>query len=359
MPCDADAESWIALSLIPDLGGQYYRKLLAAFGAPEVILTASRSELEGVVSARVAQNIRVGGPRGEVQVALEWLNREDHHLLTLADGNYPQQLLEITDPPPLLYVIGQRELLGRSALAIVGSRSATPQGVDHAEAFARAVSEAGLTVVSGLAEGIDAAAHRGGLVGASSSIAVVGTGLDRIYPVCNRDLANDLANRGALISEFPLGTRAMPGNFPRRNRIISGLSRGVLVVEAGLQSGSLITARCALDQGREVFAVPGSIHSPLAKGCHALIKQGAKLVEIASDILEELGMLAATSPSATGSSAADHGLLAAVGYDPCDLDTVCARSGLMPEQMLPQLLELELQGEIIALPGGLFQRRRS
>jgi DNA processing protein len=289
------------------------------------------------------------------------LTEDHHHLVTLADPDYPRLLLQIADPPPVLYLAGQRRFLGATSLAVVGSRNPTAQGLDNAEAFSLALSDAGLAILSGLAEGIDAAAHRGGLTGKASTVAIVGTGLDRVYPARNRTLAEQILERGALISEFALGTRALPGNFPRRNRIISGMARGCLVVEAAIRSGSLITARCALDQGREVFAIPGSIHSPLTKGCHALIKEGAKLVESAADVLEELGgQLTPPRRSDAGNPLQEDReapLLAHVGYDPVDIDALCARSGRPADEVLAGLLALELDGRVAALPGGLFQRR--
>ena len=236
-----------------------------------------------------------GAPQTELARVASWLDDPANCVLTLADADYPQSLLQIPDPPPLLYAKGRRELLNRACFAIVGSRNATRAGIQQAEAFAGALSDANLVIVSGLALGIDAAAHRGGLAGASSTIAIVGTGLDVVYPARNRDLAHEIASRGCIVSEFPLGTPPMPDNFPRRNRLISGMARGCLVVEAALSSGSLITARMANEQGKEVFAMPGSIHSPLAKGCHRLIKQGAKLAESAEDILEELRLPVRTS----------------------------------------------------------------
>jgi DNA processing protein len=251
------------------------------------------------------------------------------------------------------------ELLQRSALAIVGSRNATLQGEANAQTMAKALSEAGLTVVSGLALGIDAAAHRGGLAGPGSTIAVLGTGIDVVYPSRNSALAAEIAERGLLLSEFPLGTAPTAQNFPRRNRLISGLARGCLVVEAALASGSLITARAAADQGREVFAMPGSIHSPLAKGCHALIKSGAKLVESAEDVLAELsGFRASGHASTTTATPAtpDRGLLAYMGHDPVDVDSLCSRAGMSAEQVSSELLRLELDGQVAALPGGLYQR---
>jgi len=255
--------------------------------------------------------------------------------------------------------MGRRELLAAPALAIVGSRNATPQGCADAEAFAAALSAAGLTIVSGLAAGIDAAAHRGGLTGAGSSIAVIGTGPDRVYPARNRDLAHDLVARGLVVSEFAVGTPPQKQNFPRRNRLVSGLSRGVLVVEATLSSGSLITARLAGEQGREVFAIPGSIHSPFSKGCHKLIRDGAKLVETAQDVLDELripGLRPAPGNPADAGPSAHHAIVAALGSDPCDIDTLVARTRKSPESLAAALVELELDGQVAALPGGRWQR---
>jgi DNA processing protein len=283
-----------------------------------------------------------------------WLVRPGNSLMTLADEDYPRALLEIADPPALLYCKGRRALLNQPGLGIVGSRNATPQGVRDAEAFAHALSDAGLTIVSGLALGIDAAAHRGGLAGAGSSVAVIGTGLDRIYPARNKALAHQLAESGIIVSEFPLGTPPLPGHFPRRNRLISGLARGVLVVEAAPDSGSLITARVATEQGREVFAIPGSIHSPLARGCHALIKQGAKLVESAADILDELAWQQRLAPPALPETLSDP-LLAALDGAPATIDTLAQRTGLTLEALSAKLLALELDGRIASLPGGRYQ----
>jgi DNA processing protein len=284
--------------------------------------------------------------------------------VTLADETYPKALLEIPDPPALLYAVGRIDLLQRTSLAVVGSRNATAQGEQNAENFAKALSETGLTIVSGLAMGIDAAAHRGGLAGSGSTVAVLGTGVDVIYPRRNAELAAQIAERGLLLSEFPLGTAPAAYNFPRRNRLISGLSRGCLVVEAAAASGSLITARAAADQGREVFAIPGSIHSPLSKGCHGLIKSGAKLVESAEDVLAELsGFRQSGSASTTARripsvarSTPDSALLALMGHDPVDVDSLCTRAGMSAEQVSSELLRLEIDGHVAALPGGLFQR---
>jgi DNA processing protein len=265
-------------------------------------------------------------------------------------------VLECANPPPLLYVTGSTELLSRPALAIVGSRNATPQGRATAEAFARSLSSAGYTIVSGLALGIDAAAHRGALEGSASTVAVLGTGIDISYPRTNEALAREIAARGAIVSEFPLGAPPLREHFPQRNRIISALARGCLVVEAALSSGSLGTARAALEQGREVFAIPGSIHSPVSRGCHWLIKQGAKLVESADDVLAELqpGFIRVTAdPHVLASEA---GLLPHMGYGPCAIDALTARSGLTAEAVSAMLLQLELEGRVGSLPGGLYQR---
>jgi DNA processing protein len=355
----ADIESWLGLSLIPGLGGESLRKLLQAFGSPENIFAANYSSLRTLLPESVALSITQGLRHDAISATLDWLQDPLNAVITLADPDYPRALLEIAGPPPLLYLKGRRELLGKPAIAVVGSRNATPQGTRNAEAFARILSDSGLCIVSGLALGVDAAAHRGGLQGASSSIAVVGTGLDIIYPARNRALAHELASHGALISEFPLGTPSIGGNFPRRNRIISGLAAGCLVVEAAPQSGSLITARLAAEQGREVFAIPGSIHSPVARGCHALIKQGAKLVESAQDVLEELGWRGAAGPSATPApqaSGADEALLQSLGFEPTDTDTLAQRCGLTPERVSAMLLQLELDGRVANLPGGFYQR---
>jgi DNA processing protein len=358
MSVDADLEAWLRLSLLPGLGHQSLRKLLVALGSPANILAAGPRELSNIVSEKIAIAIRNGGAEPASWNAVEsWLEDSANHIITLADAAYPQALLEIPDPPPLIYVKGRLDLLNRPGFAIVGSRNATAQGLANAEAFAAALSNAGLTIISGLALGVDAAAHRGGLDGASSTVAVVGTGLDTVYPARNRDLAHRIAAQGTLISEFPLGTPGLASNFPRRNRLICGLSKGCLVVEAAISSGSLITARLATDQGREVFAIPGSIHSPLAKGCHALIKQGAKLVESAQDVLEELGLSQAGGQITAAADTPDlHPLLAHLGFDPVDGDTLQQRSGLDIAELNTALTDLELAGLVESLPGGRWQR---
>jgi DNA processing protein len=312
-----------------------------------------------------------------VNAALAWLSGADEgsarSLVTLADADYPKLLLEIADPPVLLYARGRRELLGSDCVAMVGSRNTTPQGEQNAEAFAKALVQAGITVVSGLALGIDAASHRGALAATHAhacTIAVIGTGIDRLYPARNKELAQAISERGLILSEYALGTPPLQGNFPRRNRLISGLSRGVLVVEAAVQSGSLITARLAAEQGREVLAIPGSIHSPMSRGCHALIKQGAKLVESAQDVIEELRLTPhILSPRSNENElntlgdtdisvgvSKENALLNALGFDAMELDEISRRTGLSAAALSSQLLELELLGQVARLPGGRFQR---
>ena len=360
MAAEASLKAWLALSLTRGLGGESARRLLKEFGSPDAVFAASISSLKSAVKADIAAEISKGIADDTIAPALVWLEDSNNHIVTLADSDYPQALLNIPDPPLLLYVKGRLDLLNRPALAVVGSRSATPQGINNAEAFAKSLSDAGLCVISGLAHGIDAAAHRGALRGQGkdqgSSIAVVGTGPDKVYPAANRDLAHALAQQGALVSEFPLATPPLAANFPRRNRLISGMSLGCLVVEASLQSGSLITARLALEQGRDVFAIPGSIHAPQSKGCHALLKQGAKLVETAQDILEELGGLFISPALTTNPAGPNTALLEHLGFDPVDADTLSMRCGLTIAELSAMLLTLELDGRICVLPGGLYQR---
>ncbi|MEO6974721.1 MAG: DNA-processing protein DprA [Gallionella sp.] len=360
MNFDPSLKAWLALSLTRGLGGEGARRLLKEFGSPDAVLAASLSLLKSFVKPDVAAEIKKGIADDALNLVLAWLEDNNNHVVTLADSDYPQALLNIPDPPLLLYVKGRVDLLNHAALAIVGSRNATPQGINNAEAFAGSLSDAGLCIISGLAHGIDAAAHRGALRGSGngqgSSIAVVGTGLDKVYPASNRDLAHALAQHGTLISEFPLGTPPLAANFPRRNRLISGMGLGCLVVEASLQSGSLITARLALEQGREVFAIPGSIHAPQSKGCHALLKQGAKLVETAQDILEELGGQRVSPAQQPDPQGPDCSLLDHLGFDPVDADTLKERCGLTVAELSAMLLTLELDGRISVLPGGLYQR---
>lgn len=346
--------AWLRLTLVSGIGGERQRKLLAALGSPEAVFAAGRLAVRGIIGDRADLLFDHDNQR-EVEAALAWAAADDHHILTLGDAAYPQALLQISDPPTVLYVRGRIDLLNRPGLAMVGSRNATPQGQQTAEAFAKALSNAGLGITSGLALGIDAAAHRGALAATGDTVAVIGTGIDRLYPARNRDLALAIAERGSIVSEFPLGTPALAANFPRRNRLISGLSLGVLVVEAAPESGSLITARLAGEQGREVFAIPGSIHSPVARGCHKLIKEGAKLVETAADILDELAWQGTVAGPATVDDG-DHVLLGALGHDPCSLDELAERTGLSADQLLTALLDLELAGRVATLPGNRYQR---
>jgi DNA processing protein len=312
------------------------------------------------IAGQPAADALASGPRDELlQATLNWLDVPGNRLLALGDVDYPRALLQIPDPPTLIFAMGDVRLLNRPSIAVVGSRNATRQGLIDAHAFANALSEAGYGIVSGLALGIDAAAHRGGLAGAASSIAVVGTGLDRVYPARNRDLAHELASRGAVISEFALGVPPAAGNFPRRNRLISGLARAVLVVEAAVRSGSLTTARLALEQGRDVFAIPGSIHSPLSKGCHSLIKQGAKLVESSEDVLAELEGRPAREPAADGvpdGEAEGDPVLLELGHSPASLDALTLRTGMAAAALADHLVRLELDCAVERLPGGLFRR---
>lgn len=362
----ADIDAWLRLLSTPEVGRGTARRLLAAFGSAQAVVSAPRAAAAAVAGPAIAERLeQLSAEQADLlQRTHAWLAADPtRRLLTLGDDDYPPALLHSADPPLLLYAQGRLELLRRPLLAIVGSRHPTPQGADNARQFARRFSDDGITVVSGLALGIDAAAHEGALDGSGSTIAVVGTGLDRVYPSRHRALAHRIAEQGLVLGEMPLGTLPLPSLFPQRNRIIAGLSLGTLVVEAAVQSGSLITARLAAEGGRDVFAIPGSIHSPLARGCHALIKQGAKLVESADDVLHELqspASLFATPVDAQADRAAgdDDPLLRALGHDPATLDSLLARTGLPAERLQAQLLALELDGRVARLPGGLFQRRQ-
>ncbi len=362
--------AWIRLMDTDGVGPQTARELLGRFGLPSEIFGAGFSALQKCVPEKIAYALCAPVSeelQARIDSTLTWAAQPGNRVVTLADHDYPKSLLTIADPPPVLYAKGNISLLTRQAIAIVGSRNATKQGLENAERFAQALSTAGLTVISGMALGIDASAHQGALLHVTSArdngstVAVTGTGLDLVYPARHRDLAHKIAAAGCLLSEYPLGTPAIASNFPRRNRIISGLSLGVLVVEAAAQSGSLITARSALEQGREVFAIPGSIHSPLSKGCHLLIRQGAKLVESAQDILEELRWHSDSSPVKTTAPAAQgdplcDALLAAAGYDPVSVDQLAERSHLSAAEVQAGLLTLELDGKIELLPGGQYRR---
>jgi len=361
-PGDADElAAWLRLLLTPGIGRAAARQLLATFGTPQAVFEASTAARQACLGqAIVADDVPTALPAA-LSALQTWLaGGPQRDWVALGDARYPQALLQTADPPLLLYTQGQAALLNNPCLAIVGSRNPTPQGAENARAFAEQLGRSGLTIVSGLALGIDGAAHTGALAAGAPTIAVVGTGLDRVYPRANRELAHRIAERGLIVSEFNLGTEPLAANFPQRNRIIAGLSLGTLVVEAALESGSLITARLATDAGREVFAIPGSIHSPQSRGCHALIKQGAKLVDDVRDVLEELRLAppAAATPAvvAPGGAAPTDPLLAAMGYEPVELDQLQARTGWPTARLSARLLELELSGDVARLPGGRYQR---
>ena len=385
--------AWLRLATTPGIGNQTARKLLATFWLPTALFAQPEAVLSQCVSERHARALVTVPPSWPelLEKTWQWLHASDlaegtaRAIITLGDVRYPKKLLDTEDPPLMLYVVGARAVVqgqpfaeGR-CLAVVGSRNPTAQGADNAYQFAKALGATGLTIVSGLALGVDAAAHEGALApiapdrslkegDAPTTIAVVGTGLDRVYPSRHLDLAHRIARHGLLVSEYPLGTPPLAPNFPKRNRIISGLSQGTLVVEAALASGSLITARLATEQGREVFAIPGSIHAPQSRGCHALIKQGAKLVESAQDVLEECSWALPTATSLTADDTAvgtdepaatvpqESALLQAMGYDPVGLDALVNRTGMDAASLQVQLLELELDGVVARLPGALFQR---
>ena len=376
MPSDDDKQAsasstdlalWLTLNQIPGLGNTTFCQLLAKFGTPEGIFSAKLNQLREVVNDEIAQKISKGVAVDAITPTLKWLEKDNVHLVTLADSTYPQKLLEVSNPPALLFAIGNLHWLNHPTIAMVGSRSATPQGEKNAEDFAKSLCEQGLCVASGMALGIDGAAHRGALKANGATIAVVGTGLDIVYPARHRDLAHKIAERGLIVSEFSLGTPSKAQNFPRRNRLISGLSLGCLVVEANIESGSLITARLAAEQGREIFAIPGSIHSPVTKGCHQLIKQGAKLVESVQDILEEInwvkiakslpnvspnGLLANLTPNAPQANT----VLDLMGFDAINFEQLRTSTCLTTESLSSMLMLLELENQIKSLAGGHYQR---
>lgn len=376
-PDDPDLPAWVRLMRWPGLGRGSTRKLLAAFGSAGAVVRASHASRLAVLGAAAKLAPLPDESDAESLAAVrEWLAAAPaRHLIHLGDPAYPPLLLQTADPPLWLFAQGQIEVLQRPSLAMVGSRRSTPQGVANARAMAAELSKNGWVIVSGLAVGIDGAAHLGALDAGGQTVAVVATGLDQVYPAQHQALAARIVDQGLVVSEFPLGTPPLASHFPQRNRIIATLGRGTLVVEAAPQSGSLITARLAAEAGREVFAVPGSIHSPQSRGCHWLLKQGAKLVESAADVLDELRHVAAPKPSRMpGSSGAsqpiaestsDDGdeaaldpVLRALGHDPTTLDALMARCGWPPHELGARLLELELVGQVARLPGGLFQRQR-
>jgi len=339
-----------------------FARLLSQFSTPEALFL-DPSKAEGIPSQ--VQKALFEPDWDLIEQDLIWLEQDNRHIVTIQDPRYPELLKQIADPPGLIFVQGDVDLLSQWQLAIVGSRNPSASGVDASYEFARYLAQGGISITSGLAIGIDAAAHKGALSAGGKTIAVVGTGLDRVYPAKHRELAHEIADSGAIISEFALGTPPKAENFPRRNRLISGLSLGTLVIEAAIRSGSLITARMAMEQGREVFAIPGSIHNPLARGCHKLIREGAKLVETATDILEELGALAGvqqpiienTRQAVSEPQELDKDyqcLLENLGYDPIQIDVLIERCGLTADVVSSMLLLLELQGQVESLPGGRY-----
>ena len=366
MTTHADDALFLRLTLVRGVGAVTTHKLLSQLGDIGAVFSANHTTLSHIVGNDLARKI-AAAPDAETQTkideALAWLGANaDHHLLTWAHPSYPKALLESGDAPLAIYAKGRIELLRNRAIAMVGSRNCSQGGADTAETFAKAFAERAITVVSGMALGIDAASHVGALRASGgdcgSTIAVIGTGIDRVYPARNKVLAHSIAELGLMLSEYPLGTPPLPANFPKRNRIISGLSLGVLVVEASMQSGSLITARMAGEQGREVFAIPGSIHSTFHKGCHHLIKQGAKLVETANDVLDELRLESVASiVKTTPENSIAIGLLKFIEHTPVDVDTLVARSNMPVEHIVTELTMLELDGRIEQLPGGRWQRR--
>ncbi|MBU1190885.1 MAG: DNA-processing protein DprA [Gammaproteobacteria bacterium] len=358
---------WLILLRAPGIGPVTFCRLLESAPTAEQLLETALAN--PTLPDAVRQYLR-SPDLHSIDQDLAWAEQPGQHILSLASADYPQLLRQIPDPPPLLYILGEPACLQTPQLAMVGSRNPSPGGLDTARDFAAHLAQVGLTITSGLALGIDAACHRGVLDFNGITIAVLGTGADRVYPARHRALAHEIVDRGgALVSEFPVGTEPRPENFPRRNRIISGLSLGTLVIEAAPRSGSLTTARHAVEQGREVFAIPGSIHNPLARGCHSLIRQGAKLVESAQDILEELGALASSletleAPRANPGEPVDLSpdqlqLLDYMGYETVSVDQMVARSGLTTAAVSSMLLILELQGQVVSQAGGRYVRSQA
>lgn len=363
-----ELSDWLRLVYTDGIGAESVCRLLAAFGLPAQIFAQPATALRQVLQPDQVEKLQQlpEDHAALLEATWQWLQGATDHvqrrIFTLACSDYPACLLQVDQPPPLLYGMGQLQRLGQSpALAMVGSRNPTPQGKEHAYQFAKTLAQQGWTVVSGLALGIDEAAHEGALAGCAegglATVAVVGTGIDRVYPRQHWELAQRIVQHGVILSECPVGMPPRPHHFPRRNRLIAGLSAGVLVVEAAPQSGSLITARQAGEQGKEVFAIPGSIHAQQSRGCHALIRQGAKLVESVEDIFQELGSIYQPSLEVPVSAGAEP-LLEKVGFEPVSLDVLQVRTGLETAALQAQLLTWELEGSVAKLPGGLFQRLR-
>ncbi|KEZ79336.1 DNA-processing protein DprA [Salinisphaera hydrothermalis] len=367
-----DRAAWLRLATTPGIGATLAARLIERFGSVEAALAGSDTAWREVGLSAPTRRALAEPPGDGLTATEAWLAEDGHHFLTVDDASYPAALAELDPPPPWLYALGDLDLLDYPAIAIVGSRNPTHAGREAAHEFGRALAAAGLVVVSGLARGIDAAAHEGALDADGFTIAVTGTGLDRVYPAANKALAERIAERGLLLSEFGLGTHPARGNFPRRNRVIAGLCTATLVVEAARASGSLITARMASAANREVFALPGSIHNPLARGCHQLIREGAKLVETTDHILEEIagsiggyrrrpttgieaGMKTSTAAESTGQDDSDE-LLTAIGHDPVRIDDLVARTGWKADAVSSTLLILELEGRVQAVAGGAYIR---
>ncbi len=379
-PVDDSLAAWLALDYTAQLPAEAIKAWLGVLGSPQAVVQATHHQLTLIASEAAATALkspsdeRRAKRQSTIDAALAWLSAPDYHgtrhILTWDHPAYPVHLLTIADPPMVLFVQGNPAALSQPAVGIVGARNATAQGIANARVFAQSLADKQVTVISGMALGIDAAAHEGALNASSNplaTVAVVGTGIDRVYPAAHRDLAHRIAAQGAVVSEFAIGAPPLAHHFPRRNRLISGLSRGVLVVEAALRSGSLITARVAGEQGREVLAIPGSIHAPLSKGCHQLIKQGAKLVESAQDVLEELRLdqfdSGATAPNQSKQTsksvkpqASDDAVLRAMGFEPMDIDQLSAATAMPAGDLLARLTELELFGQIEAIAGGRYQQ---
>ncbi len=353
---------WLALHHAPGIGSITYKKLLDHCGSAKAVF----DQIDDLKLKRASRDFLKNPDWAAVESDLTWQEKEScHSIITLHDANYPSQLKEIADPPAVLYLQGDSSLLHNTQIAIVGSRNPTPPGQENSWQFANSLTHTGLTITSGLALGIDGAAHKGALQNGGTTIAVTATGLDRVYPARHRKLAHEIVEKGLIISEMPIGTPPKPQYFPRRNRIISGLSAGTLVVEAARNSGSLITARLALEQNREVFAIPGSIHNPLARGCHDLLRQGAKLVETVQDITEELGLITAEQltkisptlqPDKPKLDQKQSLLLNSIGFEPIHIDQLIEHSGLTTEEVSSMILFLELDGHVSTAPGGMYIR---
>lgn len=352
-----EIHEWLTLALTPKVGPVTMLKLIQHFGSVTNVLSQSQNTLAQVVNRTVAKLISEKTAEPDVEKSFAWADSHaNHYIISLEDERYPKELAQLTDPPLILYLKGNIDLLKKNKLAIVGTRHPSTQGMQNATDFARDLAKNGLTIVSGMALGIDKCAHSGALDGAGSTIGVIGTGIDQVYPSSNRALFEAVTARGGLIiSEFPLATPPLVSNFPRRNRIIAGLAKGCLVIESAIDGGSMITANLALEMGREVMAIPGSIHNPVSRGCHKLIKTGAKLIETSNDILEEL-YLDRESTIRNNASATTNPVLVAMGFDPIEIDRICANLNLSFADICPKLLELELDGEIVNCGSGKYQR---